>query len=98
MRSLSASANSISATLSPHDRTCTLDDTACRLLFIRAPADARVEVELVSLDGRESVGLYDPMPFRAPTQFPKQLTVSGGQQVWIIGDWVLFRLTARLAK
>ena len=89
---------SVKATLNPHDRTCTVDDTACRLLFIRAPADDMVEVELVSLDRRESIGLYDPMPFRAPSHFPKQLTVRGGQQVWIIGEAALFRLTARLAK
>ena len=57
-----------------------------------------VEIELVSLDGRESIGLYDPMPFRAPSQFPKQLTVRGGRQVWIVGDWALFNVTARLAK
>jgi hypothetical protein len=89
---------SVKATLNPFERTCTFDDTACRLLFIRAPADDMVEVELVSLDGRESIGLYDPMPFRAPSHFPKQLTVRGGQQVWVIGEAALFRLTARLAK
>jgi hypothetical protein len=90
--------DSAKATLNPHDRTCTFDDTACRLIFIRAPADDMVEVELVSLDRRESIGLYDPMPFRAPSHFPKQLTVRGGQQVWVIGEAALFRLTARLAK
>jgi hypothetical protein len=90
--------DSVTATLDPFERTCTFDDTACRLLSIRAPVDILVEVELVSLDGRGSIGLYDPMPFRAPSQFPKQLTVRGGQQVWIIGDWALFNVTARLAK
>jgi hypothetical protein len=90
--------DSAKATLNPHDRTCTFDDTACRLILIRAPADDIVEVELVSLDRRESIGLYDPMPFRAPSHFPKQLTVRGGQQVWVIGEAALFRLTARLAK
>lgn len=86
------------ATLDPFERTCTFDDAPCRLLFIRAPANDMVEVELVSLDGRESIGLYDPMPLWGPSHFPKQLTVRGGQKVWIIGGWSLFSVTARLAK
>jgi hypothetical protein len=90
--------NSVTATLDPFERTCTFEDVACRLLFIRAPADDMVEVELVSLDRRESIGLYDQMPVLAPTHFPKQLTVRGGQQVWIMGEWALFSVTARLAK
>jgi hypothetical protein len=90
--------DSITATLDPFERTCTLDDTACRSLFIRASADDLVEVELVSLDRRENIGLYDPMPSRAPSHFPKQLTVRGGQQVWIVGELALFNVTARLAK
>jgi hypothetical protein len=63
-----------------------------------APADDMVEVELVLLDRRESIGLYDRMPFWAPSHFPKQLTVRGDQQVWIIGDWALFSVAVRLAK
>jgi IPT/TIG domain-containing protein len=90
--------DSITATLDPFERTCTLDDTPCRLLFIRAPVDDLVEVELMSLDGRESIGLYAPMPLRPPSHFPKQLTVRGGQQVWIVGELALFNVTARLAK
>jgi hypothetical protein len=89
---------SVTATLSPFERTCTLDDMACRLLVIRAPVDDLVELELVSLDGRASIGLYDPIPFREPGHFPKQLTVRGDQQVWILGEWALFRVTARRAK
>ena len=93
--------DSVTATLDNHDSSCTfmdtLDDVPCRLLFIRAPVDDMVEVELVSFDGRESIGLYDRTPFRA-SSFPKQLTVRGGQQVWVMGEWALFKLTARLAK
>jgi hypothetical protein len=54
----------------------------------------------VSLDHRESIGLYtsDRTPLSGLNHFPKQLTVRGGQQVWIMGEWALFSLTARLAK
>jgi IPT/TIG domain len=41
--------DSVTAMFDNYDRTCTLDDWPCRLLFIRAPADDMVEVELVSL-------------------------------------------------
>ncbi|HEX4682596.1 MAG TPA: hypothetical protein VH277_07815 [Gemmatimonadaceae bacterium] len=47
-------------------------ETTTDLLFIRAPADDMVEVELVSLDRKENIGLHDRMPFWAPTYFPKQ--------------------------
>ena len=89
---------SVTATLDPFERTCTLDDTACRQLIIRAPADIMVDVDLVSLDRQESVGLFDPIPFREPTQFPKHLTVKGAQAVWIVGDWAVFTVTARAVK
>jgi hypothetical protein len=80
---------------------CTDEGVPCRRLFIRAPADDMVEVELVSLDRRQNVGLYDEkevFTHHAPTHYPKQLTVRGGQQVWVMGEWALFRLTARPAK
>ena len=55
-----------------------------------------VEIELFSLDGRERVGVYETvMLFRAPTDFPKRLAVPGGRQVWVMGEFALFRLTAR---
>ena len=62
-----------------------------------------IELELVSLDGRQRVGLYyekEVFTHHAPTHYPKQLTVrsGSGQQVWVMGEWALFRLTARLAK
>ena len=90
--------DSITATLGIYGRTCADDGFPCRLLFIRAPADDTVEVELVSLDRRERIGLYAQMPFLAPSHFPKQLTVRGGQQVWIMGEWSLFSVRARLAR
>ena len=91
--------DSVTATLGfADDGGCTDEGVPCRLLFIRAPADDMVEVELVSLDRWQNVGLYNQPPFLAPTRFPKQLTVRGGQQVWVIGEAALFTLTARLAK
>lgn len=89
---------SVTATLDPFERTCTFDDTACRQLFIRAPAGTIVEVDLVSLARQDSVGLFDPMPVRGPTQFPKHLTVTGAHPVWIVGEWSVFTVTARLVK
>ncbi len=80
---------------------CTDEGLPCRRLFIRAPADDMVEVELVSLDRRQNVGLYDEkqvFTHHAPTHYPKQLTVRGGQQVWVMGERALFNLTARLVK
>jgi hypothetical protein len=93
--------DSVMATLGRDDPSCTDEGFPCRRLFIRAPADDMVEVELVSLDRRQNVGLYDEkqvFTHHAPTHYPKQLTVKGGQQVWVMGEWALFRLTARLAK
>lgn len=94
--------DSVMATLGRDDPGCTDEGVPCRRLFIRAPADDMVEVELVSSDGRQNVGLYDDekqvFTHHAPTHYPKQLTVRGGQQVWVMGEWALFRLTARLAK
>jgi len=80
---------------------CTDEGRPCRRLFIRALADDLVEVELVSLDRRQNVGLYDQkqvFTHYAPTQYPKRLTVRGGQQVWVMGERALFNLTARLAQ
>jgi hypothetical protein len=59
-----------------------------------------VQVGLVSLDRQERIGLYtsDQTPISGLSDFPKQLTVRGGQQVWIMGEWAVFRVTARLAK
>jgi hypothetical protein len=93
--------DSVMATLGRDDPSCTDEGFPCRRLFIRAPADDMVEVELVSLDRRQNVGLYDEkqvFTHHVPTHYPKQLTVKGGQQVWVMGEWALFRLTARLAK
>ena len=93
--------DSVTATLGRDDPTCTDEGFPCRRLFIRAPADDMVEVELVSLDRQQNVGLYDEkqvFTHHAPTHYPKQLTVRGGQQVWVMGQWALFKLTARLAK
>jgi IPT/TIG domain-containing protein len=91
--------DSVTATLDPFERTCGDDGYPCRLLVIRAPADDMVEIELVSLDGRERIGLYEQAVFwGALSHFPKQMTVRGGQQVWVIGDVALFSLTVRLAK
>jgi hypothetical protein len=93
--------DSVMATLGRDDPSCTDEGFPCRRLFIRAPADDMVEVELVSLDRRQNVGLYDEkqvFTHHAPTHYPKQLTVRGGQQVWVMGEWALFRLTARPAK
>ena len=80
---------------------CTDDGVPCRRLFIRAPADEMVQVELMPLDTRERIGLYENAEgyrSQAPTHFPKQLTVRGGEQVWVMGEYALFRLTARNAK
>lgn len=91
-------ADSVTATLGNTDRSCGLDDLPCRRLFIRAPPDQVVEVELVSSNGGVNIGLFDPMPFWEPSHYPKQLTVRGGQQVWVVGEWALFSLTTRVAK
>lgn len=94
-----APGESVAATLGPPDRTCGWD-VPCRFVAIRAPADDMVEVELAPLDRQESIGLYtsEMTPISGLSQFPKQLTVRGGQHVWVMGGWALFSLTARRAK
>jgi hypothetical protein len=92
---------SVTATLGRDDRTCTDEGFPCRRLFIRARADDMVDVELVSSDRPQKVGLYEEsqvFTHHAPTYYPQQLTLRGGHQVWVMGEWTLFRLTARLAK
>ena len=96
--------NSVTATLGRDDGVvggCTDDGMPCRRLFIRAPADDTIELEVVPLGRQENVGLFDERQAHAyspPTLFPKQLTVKGGQQVWVMGEWAVFRVTASVAK
>jgi hypothetical protein len=97
--------NSVTATLGRDDGVvggCTDEGLPCRRLFIRAPADDTIELDLVALGRQENVGLFDDerqvYAWSAPTHFPKQLTVKGGQQVWVMGEWALFRVTASVAK
>jgi hypothetical protein len=90
--------DSVTATLGRDEPGCGDEGIPCRSILIRAPADAMVTVALESLDGRARVGLYESAPFQTGIEFAKQLTVRGGQQVWVMGEWALFRLTARVAK
>ena len=92
---------SVTATLGREDPNCTGEGVPCRRLILAAPADATVEVELVLLDRAQQVGLFDKgqiSTFHAPTHYPKQLTVRNDQEVWVMGEWSLFSVRARLAK
>ena len=80
---------------------CTDDGMPCRRLFIRAPADDTIELDVVPLGRQENVGLFDERQAHAysgPTHFPKHMTVKGGQQVWVMGEWAVFRVEASVAK
>jgi hypothetical protein len=97
--------NSVTARLGSDDGNpggCTDEGLACRRLFIRAPADDTIDLDLVPLGRQENVGLFDDerqvYSWIAPTYFPKQLRVKGGQQVWVMGQWSVFRVTASVAK
>lgn len=92
-----AAGESVTAVLG-RDQTCTFEDVPCRVLLIRAPAGNTLELELVLLDPRKHVGLYTKIPFLEPTDFPKTVMVSGGQQVWVIGEFAVFTVTAHLQQ
>ena len=88
--------DSITATIGHDNDWCTGESVPCRFVIVQAPADVTIELELVSLDGRPRVGVYEAEPFVAPAYYPKSLTVPGGRRVWVGGEYALFGLTARI--
>jgi hypothetical protein len=89
---------SVTGVLGDEDGICTGESVACRAVRVQGPPDAVIEVELISLDGRNRIGVYtdvDANAFLAPTDFPRRSTVTAGHRLWVMGEFALFRLTAR---
>lgn len=89
--------DSITAMLGPDDELCTIESVSCRRLTVRASAGDMAEVEVVPLGREQLIGLFDVEPAVAKS-FPRKLAVRGGQQVWVIGNYSVFSLTARSQK
>ena len=72
--------------------SCTFEDVPCRRLFVDGPPGSRIDLELVAEAGQQ-VGLFVQEPFRAPSDYPKRVTVSPSQ-IWIMGAGGTFTIKA----
>lgn len=66
----------------------------CRRVSVDAPSGKLVEIEVVPLDGLESVGLSTEGDLNSGFNFPRKVTVSGGEPIWIVVSQ-LGRMTLR---
>lgn len=75
--------------------TCSFEIIPCRTVFLDAIASETAELEIVATKPGASIGLFATEPFRAPDEFPRTLTLAGGQRAYIMGGETPFTLTAR---
>jgi hypothetical protein len=97
-RSLTISpGESIQTTVSLPSFACWLEESPCRRVSVNAPSGKLVDIEVIPEDGQEDVGLAVGNPPR-PDGLPRQVTVSGGDDVWIVNRLgQLGRVTLRAA-
>lgn len=95
-RSLTISpGESIQTTVSLPSYACGWSE--CRRVGVNAPSGTRVDIEVFPADGQEYVGLAR-RDERSLYPLPRQVTVSGGDDVWIVvGIGQLGRVTLRAA-
>lgn len=85
----------ISGELSNSFASCTFEDVPCRRLVVSGAPGSLIDLELIPENG-QLIGLILEDTFRAPTEFPKRLTVSPGA-LWVMGDFGKFTLKAEAA-
>ena len=56
----------------------------CRRVSVNAPSGKLVEIEVIPEDGLESVGLSNEADLNSGFNFPRKVTVSGGDPIWIV--------------
>ena len=56
----------------------------CRRVSVNAPSGKLVEIEVVPADDLESVGLAIEADLNSGFNFPRKVTVSGGDPIWIV--------------
>lgn len=56
----------------------------CRRVSVDAPSGKLVEIEVIPEDGLESVGLSTEADLNSGFNFPRKVTVSGGEPIWIV--------------
>jgi hypothetical protein len=60
------------------------DKHPCRRVRVNAPSGTLVDIEVFPADGQEYVGLAAGRYARYEDNLPRQVTVSGGDDVWIV--------------
>jgi hypothetical protein len=96
-RSLTISpGESIQTTVSLPSFACGLEERPCRRVSVNAPSGKLVDIEVIPADGQEDVGLAVGNPHFWPDGLPRQVTVSGSVEVWILVGQ-LGRVTLRAA-
>lgn len=96
-RSLTISAGqSIQTTVSLLSHDCGFDGKPCRRVIANSPSGQLVDIEVSPEDGQEYVGLAVRDQVVLGYDFPRRVTVSGGDEVWIVVGQ-LGRVTLRAA-
>ena len=84
-RSLTISpGQSIQTTVSLLSHDCGFDARPCRRVIANAPSGKLVDIEVSPEDGQEYVGLAVRDQVALGYDFPSRVTVSGGDEVWIV--------------
>lgn len=88
------SGQTIASTLAGRTRECTFNDIPCRFFYVDAPATEMLELEVAPIPNDQVMGVF-PSSAGTPREYPRRLTVAGGQRVAVMGSQVDFTLTAR---
>ena len=89
------SGQTITSTLAGTTRECTFGDIPCRYFYVDATTTEMVELEVTPIADNQVIGVF-PSSAGTPREYPRRLTVAGGQRVAVMGAQVDFTLTARL--
>jgi hypothetical protein len=97
-RSLTISAGqSIQTMVSLRSHDCGFDGKPCRRVIANSPPGKLLDLEVSPEDGQEYVGLAVRDQVVLGYDFPRRVTVSGGDEVWIVVGQ-LGRVTLRAAR
>ena len=84
-RSLTISpGESIATAVSLRSDHCGYELNPCRRVSVNSPSGKPVDIEVIPADGQEYVGLAVGDQINSGFNFPRKVTVSGGDEVWIV--------------
>jgi hypothetical protein len=84
-RSLTISpGQSIQTAVSLRSLYCGFEGNPCRRVIVNSPPGKLVDLEVIPADGQEYAGLAVRDQVALGYDFPRRLTVSGGDEVWIV--------------